>query len=105
MIDPDMPAQQLRLRMGELTASEMLVARAAIRWANSAREERGAENGTRAQETGAGRAVLEAFQQIREHVDAGWETNNGMADRSFERIDEIAFDAIEALRNMEELEK
>lgn len=35
-IDPDMPAQQLRLHMGELTANEMRVARAAIRWANTA---------------------------------------------------------------------
>lgn len=34
MIDPEMPDQQLRLSMGELTANEVLVARAAIRWAN-----------------------------------------------------------------------
>lgn len=36
MLDPDMPAQELRLHMGELTASELRVARRAIRWANSA---------------------------------------------------------------------
>lgn len=36
MLDPDMPAQELRLHMGELTANEMRVARAAIRWANAA---------------------------------------------------------------------
>ncbi len=36
-LDPDMPAQELRLHMGELTEDEMLVARAAIRWANSSR--------------------------------------------------------------------
>lgn len=35
LLDPDMPTQQLRLHMGELTASEVRVARAAIRWANS----------------------------------------------------------------------
>lgn len=35
MLDPEMPDQQLRLHMGELTGSEMLVARAAIRLANS----------------------------------------------------------------------
>ncbi len=34
-LDPDMPVDQLRLHMGELTASEIRVARAAIRWANS----------------------------------------------------------------------
>ena len=34
MIDPDMPDQELRLHMGELTAQEARVARAAIRWAN-----------------------------------------------------------------------
>lgn len=34
-IDPDMPAQQLRLHMGEMTAQEMRTARAAIRWTNS----------------------------------------------------------------------
>lgn len=34
-LNPDMPAQQLRLHMGELTANEMCVARAAIRWANT----------------------------------------------------------------------
>ena len=35
MIDPDMPSQELRLHMGELTAQEERTARAAIRWANS----------------------------------------------------------------------
>lgn len=39
LLDPDMPDQELRLHMGELTADEMLVARAAIRWANSKAEE------------------------------------------------------------------
>lgn len=34
-LDPDMPAQELRLHLGELTASEVRVARAAIRWANA----------------------------------------------------------------------
>lgn len=34
LLNPDMPAQELRLHMGELTADELLVARAAIRWAN-----------------------------------------------------------------------
>jgi len=36
MLDPEMPTQELRLHMGELTASEIRVARAAIAWANSA---------------------------------------------------------------------
>lgn len=40
LLDPDMPAQELRLHMGELTSREMLVARAAIRWANSTRRVR-----------------------------------------------------------------
>lgn len=35
LLDPDMPAQQLRLHMGEMTAQEMRTARAAIRWANT----------------------------------------------------------------------
>jgi hypothetical protein len=35
MLDPDMPAQELRLHMGELTAQEERTARAAIRWANA----------------------------------------------------------------------
>lgn len=35
MIDPDMPAQQLRMHMGEMTAQEMRTAKAAIRWANT----------------------------------------------------------------------
>lgn len=43
MIDPDMPAEQLRLHMGELTASELRVARAAIRWANTAVQAQAAE--------------------------------------------------------------
>lgn len=34
-LDPDMPASELRLHMGELSAEEVRVARAAIRWANS----------------------------------------------------------------------
>lgn len=33
-LDPDMPVQKLRLHMGELTASEVRVARAVIAWAN-----------------------------------------------------------------------
>ncbi len=36
MLTPDMPTQELRLHMGELTANELRVARAAIGWANSA---------------------------------------------------------------------
>lgn len=35
LLDPDMPTQELRLHMGELTAQEVRTARAAIRWANS----------------------------------------------------------------------
>lgn len=35
MLDPEMPDQELRLHMGELSAAEVRVARAAIRWANS----------------------------------------------------------------------
>lgn len=34
-LDPDMPDQELRLHMGELTAQEMRVVRAAIRLANA----------------------------------------------------------------------
>ncbi len=34
LLNPDMPIQELRLHMGELTNDEVLVARAAIRWAN-----------------------------------------------------------------------
>lgn len=37
LLNPDMRDDELRLHMGELTASELLVARAAIRWANSKR--------------------------------------------------------------------
>lgn len=39
LLDPDMPTQELRLHMGELTNDEVMVARAAIRWANSKMEE------------------------------------------------------------------
>lgn len=35
LLDPNMPADQLRLHMGELTVNEALVARAAIAWANT----------------------------------------------------------------------
>ena len=35
MLDTDMPAQALRLHMGEMTAQEERTARAAIRWANA----------------------------------------------------------------------
>lgn len=35
LLDPDMPAQAMRLHMGEITANEMRVARAAIAWANT----------------------------------------------------------------------
>jgi len=34
-LSPDMPAQELRLHMGEMSAHEERTARAAIRWANS----------------------------------------------------------------------
>jgi hypothetical protein len=35
LLDPDMPTQELKLHMGEMTAQEVRTARAAIRWANS----------------------------------------------------------------------
>lgn len=34
LLDPDMPAQTMRLHLGELTAGEVQAARAAIGWAN-----------------------------------------------------------------------
>lgn len=39
-LDHNMPTQELRLHMGELKANEVLVARAAIQWANSVSEAR-----------------------------------------------------------------
>ena len=39
-LDPDMPVDQLRLHMGELTAQEIRTARAAIRWANKVAQQR-----------------------------------------------------------------
>ena len=39
MLDPDMPASELRLHMGELTAAEVRIIRAAIRWANNRADE------------------------------------------------------------------
>lgn len=38
MLNPNMPTQELLLHMGELTANEVRVARAAIEWANSYNE-------------------------------------------------------------------
>lgn len=38
LLNPDMPDQELRLHMGELTVSEVRVARAAIAWANTRME-------------------------------------------------------------------
>ena len=35
LLDPEMPTQQLRLHMGELTSNELRVARAAIAWAST----------------------------------------------------------------------
>lgn len=37
-LDPNMPAQVMRLHMGEMTAQEMRTARAAIAWANRCME-------------------------------------------------------------------
>jgi hypothetical protein len=34
LLNPDMPSQQIRLHMGEMTAQEERTARAAIAWAN-----------------------------------------------------------------------
>lgn len=35
LLNPDMPAEEMRLHMGEMTAQEVRTARAAIRWANT----------------------------------------------------------------------
>lgn len=40
LVDPDMPAEDLRLHMGELHSRELPIVRAAIRWANSAAQAR-----------------------------------------------------------------
>jgi 3'(2'), 5'-bisphosphate nucleotidase len=48
LLNPDMPTQELRLHMGELTANEVLVARAAIRWANSYAEHHAIRSGEQA---------------------------------------------------------
>lgn len=39
-LDANMPAQAMRLHLGELTASELRVARAAINWANQYQRQR-----------------------------------------------------------------
>ena len=46
LLNPDMPAQELRLHLGELTAQEERTARAVIRWANSIAEKRSAATET-----------------------------------------------------------
>ena len=45
-LDPDMPAQELRLCLGEMTAQEMRTARAAIRWANATMARQSPTRGT-----------------------------------------------------------
>jgi hypothetical protein len=40
LLDPDMPAQEIRLHMGEMTAQELRTARTAIRWANTVAQAR-----------------------------------------------------------------
>jgi hypothetical protein len=39
LVDPEMPEQEPKLHMGELTAQEVRTARAAIQWASSQRPE------------------------------------------------------------------
>ena len=39
MLNPDMPAQEIRLHMGELSIDEMHLARAALRWADASRDD------------------------------------------------------------------
>lgn len=62
LLDPDMPAQEMRLHMGEMTAQEMRTARAAIRWANTRQAERAGE------------------VKVRELLDEGLEILNGIID-------------------------
>lgn len=54
MLNPDMPTQELRLHMGEMTEQEVRTARAAIRWANSRRGKPDASE------------LVEAMERIRE---------------------------------------
>lgn len=44
LLDPEMPSQELKLHMGELTTQEERTARAAIRWANTRHTCAGADN-------------------------------------------------------------
>ena len=37
MSDPDIPAEELRLHLGEMHPQEVAITRAAIRWANATR--------------------------------------------------------------------
>lgn len=39
LLDPGMPAEEIRLHMGEMSAQEVRTARAAIRWANAVAEQ------------------------------------------------------------------
>lgn len=84
-LNPDMPAQELRLYMGELTASEMRVARAAIRWANNyPRQTNKSQTDTTYQEML--RKCTNIMQDIREH-NLGWHDDyNQYLDEALEAL-------------------
>lgn len=72
MLDPEMPAQEMRLHMGEMTAQEMRTARAAIRWANNVAG-KSALKATR-------NAALEEAARVAERRYEAWQAGDGYAD-------------------------
>lgn len=76
LIDPDMPAQELRLHMGEMTAQEMRTARAAIRWANTRLRAALEAEASEGERRGLERAAEEAEREIED----AWAQGVGRAD-------------------------
>ena len=69
LLDPDMPAQELRLHMGEMTAQEERTARAAIRWANTTAQ---VQSDTKLNPSEREKKLVEALREYAEKY-CGWE--------------------------------
>ena len=68
-LNPDMSADELRLHMGELTAAEILVARAAIQWANSARQKEEPYQGVAGSQSDEVQEALDHHKKLQEVMD------------------------------------
>jgi len=97
LLDPDMPIQELRLHMGEITAQETRTARATLRWANAHNESLLRTELERAKE------ALEFYARQSHHTGYDGDTGECLEERHTKIVIDSGYRAQQAIDSINEV--